>query len=309
MNTKKIFYAVLGLSLFISCSTDSDSLETNSDPEIAAFELNSRQLPSDVEEAIISSGLNPSNYQYKEFNLLQGMNRAVIVTSEDIAYSKEEFMNMLSNNDEPLSKQYATEFLVNTNTYSVINLYVYVGADEFGLTPGAVQGVEDAVNNWNTNKFIPTSIKFDITIGTDQNYDTNVFETVIVSDPSAGGFGGFAEFPRSNNSPGSFVVISPDANQFASQLPNAIKHLITHELGHTIGFRHTDWDTRRSCVEAGLADQEVSEESANYIFGTPPTFFYQSNSIMNACFNINTTSGELNVFDSGALFNLYPRYR
>ncbi|WP_299886476.1 M57 family metalloprotease [uncultured Lacinutrix sp.] len=308
--TKNFFYAILGISIITSCSQDSDAISNvNNDPTFEAFDLNSRlELPGDVKDAISLKGLNANDYKYTEVGLHENIKYPVIVTNGDMAFSKADFVDMITINEEEQSRQYSTEFLVDTEEFDVINLYVFVGSQPagFGLSPDAVQGVRDAVDNWNNSFPFTSNIKFDITIGTNPNFDNTIFETSIAVDPQSTGFGGFAQFPQSDNSPGNFLFISPDANQFAGNVPDAIEHLITHELGHTIGFRHTDWDTRRSCVEAGVADEEVSENDANYIPGTLPTFFYQEDSIMNACFIIPEVTGELNTFDRFALRELYP---
>ena len=289
---------LLMLTLTFSCSKEPNEDVTKTE---VSFEL-----PEDVLNAILSKGHNPENFEYKE---MQGINGELmqLVIFDDIAYDRQNFIDLYST-DGVTDRQYSTEFKVDTDIFTEINIYAFTGSSPagFGLSPAALQATIEAVDNWNSVNF--NSIKLVLTASDNPNFDLDVFETVVFVQPALGdvNFSGFAEFPLSDGSPGNFAVISSVANEFAEFNTAGIRRLITHELGHTIGFRHTDWDTRRSCVIAGIEAEESREEDANLINGTPPTFFYQSNSIMNACFDVNSTNGRLTIFDKIALRLLYP---
>ena len=96
--------------------------------------------------------------------------------------------------------------------------------------------------------------------------------------------------PTGDGQSGHFLQVNP----FWTQCLNASqkKYVIAHELGHTIGFRHTNWRT---------ADPP-SNLGANLIFGTPET---DTASVMNANTGGKPWNG-FSLFDKLAGFELYP---
>ena len=80
------------------------------------------------------------------------------------------------------------------------------------------------------------------------------------------------------------------------------EHVITHELGHCIGFRHSDYyDRSISCGSGG--NEGSAGVGAIHIPGTP-TDARVGGSIMNSCFRSSET-GEWSSSDRTALDYLY----
>ncbi|WP_275900306.1 M57 family metalloprotease [Pyxidicoccus trucidator] len=83
---------------------------------------------------------------------------------------------------------------------------------------------------------------------------------------------------------------------------DVVEHGITHELGHTIGLRHTDFYNRSiSCGSGG--SEGTAGVGAIHIPGTPTTVMV-GGSIMNSCFR-STETGEFTSYDIAALNALY----
>lgn len=83
----------------------------------------------------------------------------------------------------------------------------------------------------------------------------------------------------------------------------AATHVFTHELGHTIGFRHTDYYNRAISCGAGGNEGDAGV-GAVHIDGTPATATLNG-SVMNACYNAGST-GQWTAGDLTALDALYP---
>jgi len=296
-----LLYSICVLSLFTACSNQ--DLEGDAEETQENF-----RLPKEISRAIKFRKMNPLNFDYKVIKFGKDDAYEIIITQGDIAIPKDEFLQLYIKKEIANSKPQAkTEFIVNTKEFKTINLYAFVGKEPAGyaLSPQAVKALRKAVDNWNEGF---SSIKMDITVGSDFFASQKMYETFVGASKEAVDFGGFADFPDVNNSPGDYIFISPDANQSGPENAKDLEYLLTHELGHTIGFKHTDWNTRRSCVEAGLSDSERSEEASAKILGPLPLSTYDPNSIMNACFRVDKTSETINIFDGLSSSVLYHEY-
>jgi hypothetical protein len=122
--------------------------------------------------------------------------------------------------------------------------------------------------------------------------------TSNISARTMSGVGGSAGFP-SGGLPYSIINIGVGLQSYSVDVN---EHVITHELGHTIGFRHSDYYNRSiSCGSGG--NEGSAGVGAIHIPGTPTTATV-GGSVMNSCFR-STETGEFKSSDVTALNYLY----
>jgi hypothetical protein len=122
--------------------------------------------------------------------------------------------------------------------------------------------------------------------------------TANISARTMSGTGGSAGFP-SGGLPYGAINIGTGLQSYSTDVN---EHVITHEIGHCIGFRHSDYYNRAiSCGSGG--NEGSAGVGAILIPGTPSTATV-GGSIMNSCFR-STETGEFTSSDRTALNYLY----
>jgi hypothetical protein len=112
------------------------------------------------------------------------------------------------------------------------------------------------------------------------------------------GVGGSSGFP-SGGKPYGTINIGTGLQSYSNDVN---EHVITHEIGHTIGFRHSDYYNRAiSCGSGG--NEGTAGVGAILIPGTPSTATV-GGSVMNSCFR-SSENGEWSSSDRTALNYLY----
>ncbi|WP_224248205.1 zinc-dependent metalloprotease [Hyalangium gracile] len=182
------------------------------------------------------------------------------------------------------AEQYRTTNLVGT---SVTKICV-VPTSQFNSYSRLSQGLDAAIENYN-------SLGLRITFARGSTTGC----TATISAKTMSGTGGSAGFP-SGGKPYGTINIGTGLQSYSVDVN---EHVITHELGHAIGFRHSDYYNRSISCGGSATNEGASNVGAILIPGTPDTATV-GGSVMNSCFR-STESGEWTSSDRTALNYLY----
>ncbi|MCG8417021.1 MAG: zinc-dependent metalloprotease [Proteobacteria bacterium] len=183
-------------------------------------------------------------------------------------------------------KQYRTTNLVASSVRTIC-----IEAEAFRKSKTLKRGLNNAIANYNRENLI-----FEMRWIRKRSAGDGC-DAYIVGMVGAGS-GGRAGFPSHGYPFGNFII-GRDVTRYGTA---ATTHLITHELGHCIGLRHTDYFNRSiSCGEGG--DEGPRDVGAVHIPNTP-TGAVRDGSVMNACYHRHST-GQWTSSDIVALNQLY----
>lgn len=96
---------------------------------------------------------------------------------------------------------------------------------------------------------------------------------------------GSAGFPTSSGDPYGTIKMSGILESTYNLTVNGIATIMAHEMGHCIGFRHTDYYDRSVSCGGATSNEGASTVGANLIPGTPATAMLAAKSWMLACTN------------------------
>jgi hypothetical protein len=206
----------------------------------------------------------------------------VVYVGRDGAVSLTASREMLQVDTSQTEEQYRTSNLVSQNVDEIcINGSAYTGKFSDALNR--------AITNYNNLNLTFSMRRIS---GSTSGCDAVITARVV------SGTGGSAGFP-SGGLPYNRINIGSGLNGFST---DTVEHVITHELGHCVGFRHSDYFNRSiSCGQGG--NEGSAGVGAIHIPGTP-TGASVGGSIMNSCFRSSET-GEFTSSDVTALQTLY----
>lgn len=272
--------SILGLSacalLFTACQNEESFEEVDQKSDLVLAKAYAEKI-----------GYNPEHITIGEFAFPDGTSEERIYIEDDIALTSADFYALEDMNS--MAKQYRTTNLV-TGINRTIDVIGFTGGGGQGLTSTQRTALQWAVDNY--NRLSGVSLTFRLTFGT--SYQDK--DMVIYRNPSNTGAGGSAGFPSSGK-PNKFVQLYAGMDAYDT---NVNEHVITHEMGHSIGFRHTDYFSRESCGQN--TNEGDAGVGAILVAGTPSG--YDATSVMLSCFSSNE-DGEFGSNDIIALQAMY----
>jgi hypothetical protein len=284
------------VATILACNSEAVDNELKADlislPQSYSYDAGGETVTDKVILALIDRlNIDSGSVKQKLLSNPDGSAEEGIIIGGDIGITNSELLEMSQKLDgQHPNKQYRGTNLVSSSN-TTIDVLGLTGGNQ-GLSTKAQTALRNAVNNYNSLR--NSTIRFNLTFNSTQRAIDNA-EMVVFDDSrnNTVGNGGRAQFPFSDGRPGKNVRIFNMEN-FTT---DANEHVITHEMGHAIGLRHSDWYDRMSCPE----DKRSRESDATLISGTPER---DLSSIMQACFPSNS-NGEFNSNDIRAIENLY----
>lgn len=278
------FYVLALLFLLASCSKD--TMSSNDDEPLAKL-----SITEEVIDNLEKAQFNTEDVTSDVITHPDGTSEAVYLVEGDIALTPEKLQKFthLHSKEHVHNRQYSTDELVSNN--QTIKVLGYRrSSSQYSLSGDMRTALNWSIANYNA---LNIGLDFELSYGSSNlgDYDIVVYQ---VHNNQAGGSSGFPN----DGAPHKWVRIY---NLTEGYNNNVIEHVITHEIGHAVGLRHTDWFSRQSCGNPS-SGESVGTMGANFIPGTQPA--YDPNSLMLACFD-DDEDGEFGYYDKKALEFLY----
>ncbi len=232
--------------------------------------------PSDDEISEIIENLVAAGFPEDDIQLYDGL----VYVGRDAHVTLEASREMLETDGE--LEQYRTRNLVSRNL------------DTICIDGRRFSGTLSTALNWSINNYNALNLTFSMRRISNNTSGCDALITAFTTS----GSGGSAGFP-SGGRPYFRFFIGTGTAQFGT---NTTEHVITHELGHAVGLRHSDYFNRSiSCGSGG--NEGDGGVGAILIPGTPSGATV-GGSLMNSCFR-SSESGEFTSSDRTALRTLY----
>jgi Dual-action HEIGH metallo-peptidase len=181
---------------------------------------------------------------------------------------------------EGSAEHYSTTNLVDT---SIVKKICLNPTSTFNSYSRLSQGLDLAIANYNS-----LALSFSMVRGPTTGCNATITVTTTTGTGSSSGY-------PSGGKPYGTITLGIGLMNYSVDVS---EHVITHQLGHTIGLRHTDYFNAAGCG----SNEGSAGVGAVLIPGTPTT---DPLSIMNSCFFNTNATGEFSQYDILALNYLY----
>ncbi len=263
MMKKNNFFSVacaiaLGATIFTSC--ESETVSTPEDQDLAK-----------IEEKLISLGFNTETLHETEFVGKKGyaVEGDIFLTAKDI---NSMLPSQTVSNGEVHTEHYRTNNIVSTPR--VLNVYMDA---QFNSTMQAA--FDEALARYNA-----LNLGLTFQRASSAGADIDVLSEKIKKYYGSTILGRSAGFPDEYGNPATPIVLNSDIySPRRGSVPADAVTVIAHEIGHAIGFRHTDYMDRSYSCGGSYSNEGPSNVGAVYIPGTPSG--PENGSYMLACSN------------------------
>jgi hypothetical protein len=262
------YLIVLSLLVLISSCSNKDDFQSQEGLDFNAPEL----------QYLLKAGFQKSDIKdFGNFYLVQN----------DILFEKKRLIEDDRSVKNVRKQQASTPNLVNFDRQPTITVRIDNSMPNAG-TDNWRPEIQQAVNDWNS--IGDSRINIVLVNEVTAQVDVTILSDAVVNEPLLQDNEiAAAEFPLNDGRAGFRIRVNLDFLRNVDVTTGQKRYNIVHELGHCIGFRHTNWSSR-------------NESSANQINGTPNQ---DPNSVMNGGTALNEWLG-FSGFDQIALRTLYP---
>ncbi len=242
---------------------------------VESEDFENREINDEVEEIV--DNLKTAGFPDEEIGVLED---GTVYVGMDAVVSLEASREMAGVSE---FRQYRTNNLVDSSVGTIC----IDGSDFSGTLSTALN---NAIANYNGEGLSFTMTR---TNGPEAGCDA------LITAVEIGGSGGSAGFP-SGGLPYDTINLGSGVASYGVAVAT---HVVQHEIGHCIGFRHTDYFNRSISCGGGYSNEGSAGVGAVHIPGTP-TGAELDGSVMNSCFNLGS-DGVWTPGDEAALAELY----
>lgn len=247
-----------GAALLVSCQAE---------PADAPAEMNIDA----VAEKLESLGFNTETLHQTTFNGVEGY-----AVEGDIFLTGEEIDKMLPGqtiaNHEVQTEHYRTTYVVTPGR----TIHVYMDSN-FNSTMQAA--FDEALGRYNSLGLNITFVR-----ASSEGADIDILSQKLKRYMGYTILGRSAGFPDEYGNPATPIVLNSDVyDPRRGSIPDDAVTVIAHEIGHAIGFRHTDYMDRSFSCGGSYSNEGPADVGAEHIPGTPVDA--ETGSYMLACSN------------------------